>query len=431
MKSKYGIFLFILLKLIELTYAEDWYKNPITTDFGCADPALLNDPVVKNRFLLACTGGRFAVRHSSNLLDWEYQGHKLVNPGNYDTWATSGRSWAPEIVRIGSHLVSYYTQNSKAKHGAIGVSWTNDLAGKSFYPARSTAIVNGDHVGGVIDPSYFKDPSTGNQYLLYKIDGNSIGVDTRIRINQLSDDGRKVVGTPQTIKTGGNRLSNLVEGQDLIKYGSYYYLFYSYGSFLDSYQVRVARSKSVYGPYSGDRIILKGSSVFKAPGHGKVLRVPGKWMYFYHAYDNRIGDGKRYPMIDEIHWKDGWPIINNGFPSSISQYAPMVPHSYFDNVTLRWNSSQLRNPKYSLDIIYAGGTKASACLNASIIKDNLSVDFDGWCKSANNFYRRPKTKMKFRVCAAENGDWSSSNRKVECTNFKNIYDKVSYTKFTN
>lgn len=418
----------VLLAAFGFSSLSQTYRNPVTTNFGCADPALLK--LANNSFYMACTGGRFPVRKSDDLMDWRWMNKMLVNPGSLDSWAKSGRSWAPEITRINGRYVAYYTQNSTGNKGAIGVSWTSDIERRPFVAARKSPLLRNDGAGGVIDPSHFYDPVSKKHFILYKIDGNSSGKTTYIRIHQLNSNGNGLVGSPKTLKVGGRRFHDLVEGQDLIRKGGYYYLFYSHGGYTNTYEVRVARSRNLFGPYSGDRRILDGSSIFRAPGHGKVVTMPGKWLYFYHAYDNRINDNRRYTMIDEIHWKDGWPLINNGYPSSGHQYVPASTHSFFHKVTVRWNAVKLKNPHYSFDVIDANGKRYAPCLNAGIIRGNRSVDFDGLCRSKSGSKKFSlSTKVKVRVCAAENGRWSGAHRRVKCTSYKNLYNRVSYLKF--
>lgn len=412
--------------------AQTYYRNPITTSFGCPDPGVFKDPVVANRFLLSCTGGRFPVRQSDDMMDWRFSGHYLVNPNTFEPWGKTGNSWAPEIVRIGDRIVAYYTQNTKdGSRPAIAVSWTSALFKEPFTSARSTPLLAAPSYGGVIDPSYFKDPDSNKHYLLYKVNGNAVGQETRIKIRQLNANGNSVYSDSRTLKIGGSKMSNLVEGQDLIKKGKYYYLFYSHGNYSSSYKVKVARATNLFGPYTGDRTVLSARSsnpVFRAPGHGKVVSMYGKDVYFYHAYDNRINDNKRYAMIDEIHWKDGWPIINDGHPSFTHHFVPTNPNSFFHDVTFRWNAPDLRNPTYSLDVIDSKGKSIPACLSASIIGSNRSVTFTGDCKT-KGIYFTPSTLAKFRICAAQDGKWSGTDKVVKCTHYKSMYNYVSVVYF--
>lgn len=404
------------------------YQNPVT-DFPCADPGILNDLKSTNQFYLTCTGGKFPIRKSPDLLNWYWTGKTLVNTdsgratfsGYNPNWPTPNRNWAPALAKVDGRYMGYYTQNGYGGYGVVAVSETDDILNLNFFESRDNALVRNDSVGGVIDPSYFKDPKTGKHYLLYKFDGNSRGLATKIVIREMGPYGAGFVSGPRIIKTGGNTLNTLVEGQELIKWGDYYYLFYSHGSYIDSYKVKVARSKNIYGPYTGDRIILQARTGgrFYGPGHGSIARVKGKDYYFYHAYDRQQEKERgilRYGMLDRIYWQNGWPIINDGYPSEATEYAPLSSESNFPSVVLRWNTIGLKNPQYSLDVIDKNGKWTKACMNSSILKGSRYLKFDGICKSQANKNIDLHNKARFRVCAAENGRWKGG--KIKCSLLK-------------
>ena len=98
----------------------------------------------------------------------------------------------------------------------------------------------------------------------------------------------------------------------------------------------VARADNLFGPYTGDRLILSGASngQFYAPGHGTVVRVLGKDYFVYHAYDradpNTATIGRK-AMLDRIYWNNDWPIISNGSPSETPQPLPILPGQKNEN----------------------------------------------------------------------------------------------------
>ena len=54
---------------------------------------------------------------------------------------------------------------------------------------------------GEIDPSFFIDPDTHEQYVLFKQDGNSCGHPTPIFLAKLSANGTNLAGPPVTLIT--------------------------------------------------------------------------------------------------------------------------------------------------------------------------------------------------------------------------------------
>lgn len=432
-----NIFRFVLFVfLFSTTLNAQTYRNPIST-FSCADPAVFYDQGASNKFVLACTGGRFFLRQSNDLINWTGMNKKIINSQNglaswaktNPNWPTPNRSWAPHLTKIDNRYVAYYTQNASGGYGAIGVSETTDIFNLNFEENHNYPLARNDRDGGIIDPSYFKDPQTGKHYLLYKIDGNSKGLKTKIVIREMGPYGAgyntSTPSSPKVIKVGGNQLDTLVEGQELIKRNGYYYLFYSHGSYLGSYKVKVARSQNIYGPYVGDRIVLQGNKRFYGPGHGTITTVKGKQYYFYHAYDKQqeATNGKtRYAMLDRIYWQDNWPLINNGYPSSGAHYSPKSSKAWFHNVLIKTKTTDLINPKFSLDVITRSGTRIPACYNAGKIGSSTKFKFFGTCQNGRKISIH--SDAKFRICAAENGNFRSGV--VRCSSYQNFNSAEKY-----
>src|SRR5690606_35675240 len=89
-----------------------------------------------------------------------------------------------------------------------------------------------------------------------------------------------------------------IEAPYITRHGDYYYLFMNRGSCCQgsnsSYYVTVARSTSVYGPYSGERTVISNQSgKYKGPGHVGVLKQDGCQYVSTHYYDlNDNGNAK-------------------------------------------------------------------------------------------------------------------------------------------
>jgi hypothetical protein len=69
--------------------------------------------------------------------------------------------------------------------------------------------------GGVIDPSGFQAPG-GARYLLWKVDGNSIGRSTPIMIQQVGANGYDLLGSPVQLITNDPVDGGLVEAPSMI-----------------------------------------------------------------------------------------------------------------------------------------------------------------------------------------------------------------------
>ena len=395
------------------------YTNPITIH-PCADPGVFFDDS-SQEYYMSCTWGKLPIFKSKDLVSWSRTG-TFVLPKGKTKWALSNRlSWAPEITNIKGRYISYFTQEDKSRAGAIGVAYT-DVLNEDFKETDRPTMKW--PFPGVIDPSYFRDPATDKHYLLAKFDGNTIGLPTEILITELNSDGTELLNNNHIqIKKGGNGIPLLIEGQDLIYYNGYYYLFYSAGDYASNYEVWVSRSRNVEGPYVGDRKILSGrvGSRFYAPGHGSVLKVDSEYFYLYHSFIRGVRN--RRAMLDRIFWTDGWPIIHNGHPSESAQPTPNSPTKGIAKVYLQWNDPGIPAPIYSLDIesYENGGFKEiRACLDAGILRTSRHTIFDGYCLSKQRHVSlHPPNKV--RVCAAPNGIWGPG---VVCSPYS-IVDKSS------
>ncbi|MEC7276038.1 MAG: family 43 glycosylhydrolase [Bdellovibrionota bacterium] len=410
------------------------YENPVTT-FGCADPGVLKDISSSGYFFLACTGGRFRIRKSTDLINWSNTSNYVIpstNPngimsfaGYNASWNPPKRNWAPHLYKYNDKYRALVTQNGKGSYGIIGQAQTTDIETLDFEETKDTALVRSDNIGGAIDPSYFLD-TDGKHYLLWKVDGNSRGMQTSIKIRKLSPNGKYFQGSTSEhiLKTGGNTLATLVEGQELIKHQGKYYLFFSHGSYLDSYKVKVVRADTIYGPYIGERTILseRPNGRYFGPGHGTITKVNGKHYYFYHAYDRTNNNGTRYAMLDRIYFRNGWPIIHDGHPSETPTYKPLSNKSLFPEVLFKWTTN-FPSPHISLDVKSKTGQVFAPCVNASVLTGRSSYFFDGKCVSANNQVIELDSAAKYRICVATNGNFTNPSQS-KCTSYKNISSEV-------
>jgi len=422
---KLGVLISILSSSL---WAQVVYRNPVNLNNNrtCPDPGILNHRTADGLFFMACGGGRFQMFKSEDLVNWTSYGRILEN--QMASWGVhqegwQKRDWSPYLFKMGDRYMAYYNQNTSGGFGGIGLSETQNILGVHFNESRSTPLLKADSYGGVIGGSYFKDPATNKSYFLYKVDGNAIGIPTEIKIRELNSDGRSVKSgfVPRVLLRGGTKLHDLYEGQELIKRGQYYYIFYSYGSFTSNYRVHVSRSKNLFGPYEGNRLILqaKPGGKFYAPGSGTITQIYNKHYFFYHAKDksrevSEEDKKNRWAMIDRIYWQDGWPIIHDGFPSEDPQYLPVSWRSNFPTVLLKWDTVGMNNPKFSFGVKSKTGEYISGCINADILQNKKSLLFDGNCISRGQKIELD-SKAQFQVCAGEYGSFTAANR--VCTSF--------------
>jgi GH43 family beta-xylosidase len=303
------------------------YINPVVP-FDCPDPGVVAVPEADaTAYYMVCTGGTFPIRRSRDLVFWQDTGAALL-PAGKPTWAANGfRNWAPEIHHVDDQLVAYFTTVDAADVLCIGAATATDVLGP--WVESPGPLVQ--HPQGVIDATYVEDEA-GTPYLVYKIDGNSVGQPTPIFVRQLAADGlgfapgsmpvQILVNEPATWEGG------VVEAPWLVSHEGLWYLFYSGNVYDHRYRTGVARSPALTGPYEKHGApILANNERWVGPGHGTVLELDGAQYFFFHAWTNagdgtNLGGAGRNGLLDRIEWVDGWPQIHDGSPSRTWQPWP-------------------------------------------------------------------------------------------------------------
>ena len=118
--------------------------------------------------------------------------------------------WAPDVTQLGDNsFIMYYTAAlaTKPSTHCLGYATSKNVEGPYVDSAKQPWICPQSE-GGAIDPSGFFDQKTGKRYIVYKVDGNSIGhggecgntvapiVFTPIRIQQVdAKDGHTLKGS--------------------------------------------------------------------------------------------------------------------------------------------------------------------------------------------------------------------------------------------
>lgn len=297
------------------------YANPVMPT-PCADPGVVRDG---DRYIMSCTSGNaansFPLFTSTDLVTWTRIGHILPAAAR-PAWARRD-FWAPEIHRIGTHWVAYFSARTADGSLVIGAASAPDVTGP--YTALAQPLFTNASVG-LIDASAFV--ANGTAYLLWKEDGNANGQPTPIKARELTADGLGVTGPTTTLITNDRAWEgNLVEAPYVVRHDGSYYLFYSGNAYYDGrYAVGVARASSPLGPYTKAAApIVVTRDEWVGPGHCSVVDGAGGDSYMvYHAWRagmvNGPGDG-RLAIVDQIVWRDGWPVLP-GAPSTATRPLP-------------------------------------------------------------------------------------------------------------
>ena len=299
------------------------YANPVIPE-GCADPGVVRDG---NRWIVACTSGNaanaFPIRVSTDLVHWKSMG-AILPSASKPAWAASD-FWAPEIHRVGSGWVAYFT--ARGSDGKLAIGAATAPAATGPFTALAAPLVHDANMG-LIDATELED-ADGKKYLLWKEDGNAVGKPTPIHGQPLAADGLSLTGSPSTLITNDQTWEGaVVEGPWLVAHGGAYWLFYSGNSYANAtYAVGVARATSPLGPYTKAAApIVTSAGPWVGPGHCSVVDGPaGETVMLYHAWAsghvNGAGDA-RLMFVDRVAWGgNGWPTVP-GAPSVATQPLP-------------------------------------------------------------------------------------------------------------
>lgn len=227
---------------------------------------------------------------------WELLDHDDLLPTS-PSWATGKYTWAPAVDRVddGSYVMYYSAQldGEYSRFHGIGTATADSVLGP-YTPSPGKPFAANVTAGGAIDASGFRDGKTGKRYVVYKVDGNSLGsggscgnVDapvhpTPIMLQEVEADGVTRLGGPTPILDRTEDDGPLVEAPSLLRMrDGRYVLFYSSGCFNDaSYRTNYAIASEVTGPYvrakqammkSGDRLGLAAPGGAAAAADGSAL----------------------------------------------------------------------------------------------------------------------------------------------------------------
>ena len=236
-----------------------------------------------------------------------------------------GGGVAPDVIHIGNRYYMAYAKGGGGMSGGhasnVYVMWTKTLDPKSpdFGFKDETIVASSDGIedNDAIDPAFLLDPTTGRLWLTY---GTYFGF---IRLVELD---------PQTgHRMTGNQPINIaidMEATDLIYRDGWYYLLGTHGTCCDgansTYNIRVARSKKVTGPYvdnmgidalkGGGKLVVAASGRFVGPGHfGRMDLGDGVEKFSCHYEADLDRSGRSVLDIRPLLWKDGWPVGADNF----------------------------------------------------------------------------------------------------------------------
>lgn len=303
----------------------DTYSNPVYTgDFP--DPGVVRVGSTYWAFGTNGNGANVQVLTSTDLVSWKSHPDALPT---LPSWATSGNTWAPEVVHTAGGYQMYFVAHSQQ----LGVQCVGHASsatpGGPYVDHAARPLVCQTDMGGSIDPDPFVDGS-GKLYLAWKNDGNCCNKPVWLWSQRLSEDGSALVGSPAKLLTNTKSWQgDLVEAPEMVHHGSAWFLFYSANGYAsDNYAIGYARCQGPLGPChdASDKPLVSTTDDAAGPGHCFIVTTPSgaTWLLFHAWPPDAIGAvlPGRQLWLEPLHWNGDTPSVPP--PTTAPQPLPSV-----------------------------------------------------------------------------------------------------------
>lgn len=300
------------------------YTNPVIKG-DIPDPSVIRFNGV---YYAAGTSSEWAPHYpiykSTDLVNWTPCGHIFAEKPEW----TKSSFWAPELFVHNGKVYAYYTARKASDNvSCIGVAVADSP--ESEFVDYGPVVEFGREA---IDAFVLED--NGELYISWK----AYGLDKRpieLLASKLSEDGLELDGEPFSLLVDDEQQG--MEGQHWMKLGDYYYIVYAARGCCgpgSDYEVAVARSKNLRGPYekySGNPILKGDAENVLSIGHGTIVKADNDRMYYLcHAYlrGTRFYAG-RQPFLQEVALgEDGWLHFAEGCEAKIEHPRPSTVEGY-------------------------------------------------------------------------------------------------------
>jgi xylan 1,4-beta-xylosidase len=315
-----------ILPLFETTAQQNGYRNPVIPGFN-PDPSVCR--VGNDYYLVTSTFEYFPgvpVYHSEDLINWEQIGYCLTRKSQLplDNCWSSGGIYAPTIRYNNG---TFYMVTTNVSGGGNFYVHTKDPAGEWSEPLWVKQ--------GGIDPTLFFD-ADGKVYLTSN--DNAEGK-TGIALSEIDIETGKLLSPIKHIWGGtGGRYP---EAPHIYKIGDWYYLMIAEGGTEYGHMETIARSKSIWGPYSSNpdnpilthRGLAGQNQPFQGTGHADLIQAhDSSWWMVFLAFRKAGGDFHhlgRETFLTPVKWNtNGWPEVSAGdtVGSFVTTHTlPLVP----------------------------------------------------------------------------------------------------------
>ncbi len=288
----------------------------------------------------------YPILKSKDLKNWHWAANIFPS---LPAWAEH-YFWAPELEYENDKVYVYYT--ARRRGGALAIAVASADRPEGPYTDHGPLV---EQPMGSIDGFPMRDEN-GKLHLIWKEDGNSQRKPTIMFIQEMSEDRKKLLGTPKEMFRDSETWERkLVEGASILKHNNYFYAIYAAAGCCGSgctYATGVARAKSLHGPwekYDKNPLLTKEGD-WRCQGHGTTFKDGDKFYFLYHGYHKQDGIfvGRQGLLKEFVFTPDNWIAFNDGFIYSEQNRAQKI--NYTDKFKKKklapsWNWSVFNQPQ--------------------------------------------------------------------------------------
>ncbi|PPJ51297.1 hypothetical protein CBER1_07868 [Cercospora berteroae] len=321
---------------LTIAAAATTYPNPGPCTGECTnthDPSIIRHSDSGTYYKFS-TGGTIAIHTSPSISGpWTFACQMLGSPSQIHVPGNPGTDlWAPEVIRVGEkegYHVYYSVSSFGTQISRIGVAASKTMACGSWIDQGSTGVESqtGDAYNA-IDASLLHDEDEGAWRMTFGSFWSNI-----YQVEMESPPVARVEGAESKQLAFEPEGEHPEEGPALVKYGGYYYLFFSWGKCCgydasrpgvgEEYRIKVCRSTSATGGFvdksgkdctsGGGTVVLESHGNIYGPGGQSVYNdSKDGWLLVYHYVDTTIGfaDGQKQFGWNKLDWSSGWPVAS-------------------------------------------------------------------------------------------------------------------------
>jgi hypothetical protein len=240
-------------------------------------------------------------------------------------WSTPNDTWAPSVEPdAAGQFVMWYTVADTATgtqciSRAVAASPSGPFVDSNAGPAICQAAV------GSIDPDIFTAP-TGQSYLYWKSDGNSVGEASLLWVQPLDADFNLTGAATVVLRSDQDWQQNIIEAPDMAFVNGGYYLFYSSNAFNSAFDaIGYATCTGPIGPCQDSLLnpVLESSAGMSGPGGPALFDdLSGNLLMAFDAWPGAVGyanGGYRALYMASVTFgSSGQPIFTPDDPSGVS-----------------------------------------------------------------------------------------------------------------